>query len=110
MLASAANAGRAPSPQPLRTHASGPALHAEVGDTIVLVLRNNAPFAVNAEPGGMDAPLPVSLNPGDTITYRCAPPPAGVVAPAASTRLCNGSVVGVPPISKTFCLYLVRLV
>ncbi|KAI8463551.1 MAG: multicopper ferroxidase [Monoraphidium minutum] len=48
----------------------GPALRAEVGDTIVVVLRNNAPFPVNAEPGGLDAPNAVSLNTGDTLTYR----------------------------------------
>lgn len=64
-----------------------------MGDTIVLTLRNNAPFAVNAEPGGLDFTTPVTLNPGDTVTYRCAalhgrPHAAGALGtmPAAAAR------------------------
>jgi hypothetical protein len=50
---------------------AGPALHAEVGDTIEVVLRNNLDFAINMMPGGvyMAGGAP-TVNPGDTYTAR----------------------------------------
>lgn len=52
---------------------SGPALHAEVGDTLVVVLKNNLDFPINMMPGGMhmDGGAP-TVNPGDTYTARWA--------------------------------------
>lgn len=59
------------SPPSCPTHPfPGPALHAEVGDTIVFVLKNNAPFPVNAEPGGILSAPSAAANPGEVITYR----------------------------------------
>lgn len=54
----------------------GPPLRAEVGDTLVVVLRNNAPFPVSLEPGGLAAAPAVAANPGETITYRWRVPAA----------------------------------
>jgi hypothetical protein len=48
----------------------GPALHAEVGDTLILILKNNAPFPINAEPGGMLFEPPVAVQPGENVTYK----------------------------------------
>ena len=49
---------------------AGPALHAEVGDTIEVTLKNSLPFPVNMEPGGVTFANPVTVNTGDTYTYR----------------------------------------
>ncbi|GBF99637.1 multicopper ferroxidase [Raphidocelis subcapitata] len=66
----------------------GPALYAEVGDTITVVLRNNAPFPVNAEPGGVAASPAALVNPGGTLTYRWkVPASAGPSEDGPSTRL-----------------------
>lgn len=49
----------------------GPAIHGEVGDTLVVVLKNNLDFSINILPGGVQpaggAPI---INPGDTYTAR----------------------------------------
>jgi len=50
---------------------AGPAIHGEVGDTLVVVLKNNLDFPINILPGGVHpaggAPL---INPGDVYTAR----------------------------------------
>jgi hypothetical protein len=55
----------------MRCHpCSGPALHAEVGDTINLVLRNNLDFPINLMAGGMRSESAPIVNPGDTYTAK----------------------------------------
>jgi hypothetical protein len=63
-----------PSPRPPFPHPHfppGPPLHVEVGDMLVVVLRNNLDFPINILPGGVQADGgPPTLNPGDTYTAR----------------------------------------
>lgn len=55
----------------LTCHPAGPALHAEVGDTLVVVLKNNLDFSINMMPGGVHmAGGAPNVNPGDTYTAR----------------------------------------
>jgi FtsP/CotA-like multicopper oxidase with cupredoxin domain len=50
---------------------AGPAIHAEVGDTIVIVFRNNTKLPVDIAPTGVvPRPAPTALKPGATRTYR----------------------------------------
>jgi hypothetical protein len=49
---------------------AGPALHAEVGDTIHLVLRNNLDFPINIMAGGVSSEGAPTVNPGDTYTAK----------------------------------------
>lgn len=65
----------------------GPKMHAEVGDTVVVVLRNNAPFPVNVEAGGVLASPAAPANPKDTVTYRWrVPESAGPAEDGPSSR------------------------
>lgn len=50
--------------------AAGPALHAEVGDTLQVVLRNNLDFPINIMAGGVADKAAPSVNPGDTYTAK----------------------------------------
>lgn len=50
---------------------SGPPIHAEVGDTIVIVFRNNTRLPVDIAPAGaVSTPRPAAVKPGSTRTYR----------------------------------------
>jgi hypothetical protein len=57
-------------PHPHSTSHPGPALHAQAGDTIVVVLKNNVDFPVNAESGGLQAAVAAETAPGDVTTYK----------------------------------------
>jgi FtsP/CotA-like multicopper oxidase with cupredoxin domain len=49
----------------------GPVIHAQVGDTVVIVFRNHSRLPVNIAPGGMASnPRPKAVGPGGTQTYR----------------------------------------
>jgi hypothetical protein len=48
----------------------GPALDAEVGDTINFVLRNNLDFPINVMAGGVRSKGAPIVNPGDTYTAK----------------------------------------
>lgn len=46
-------------------------MHAEVGDTLEVVVKNNLDFPVNILPGGVTArDGSPAINPGDTYTAR----------------------------------------
>ncbi|KIZ07330.1 hypothetical protein MNEG_0617 [Monoraphidium neglectum] len=65
----------------------GPALHAQAGDTIVVVLKNNVDFPVNAESGGLQAAVAAETAPGDVTTYKWrVPESAGPGADGPSSR------------------------
>jgi hypothetical protein len=52
--------------------AAGPTLHAEVGDTLVVVLLNKLDWPINLIAGGVDmAGAAPAVNPNDTYTARC---------------------------------------
>ncbi|KAF6265588.1 Cupredoxin [Scenedesmus sp. NREL 46B-D3] len=66
----------------------GPALHAEVGDTIHLVLRNNLDFPINVMAGGVSSEGAPIVNPGDTYTAKWyVPASAGPPEGGPSTQL-----------------------
>jgi FtsP/CotA-like multicopper oxidase with cupredoxin domain len=49
----------------------GPAIHAEVGDTVVVVFRNRTRIPVDIAPNGVASfPKPAALSPGATRTFR----------------------------------------
>jgi FtsP/CotA-like multicopper oxidase with cupredoxin domain len=60
----------------------GPTIHAEVGDTVVIVFRNRTRLLVDIAPTGVDSiPKPAAVRPGSTRTYRW--PVTTVGGPAA---------------------------
>uniref|UniRef100_A0A383V6F7 Plastocyanin-like domain-containing protein n=1 Tax=Tetradesmus obliquus TaxID=3088 RepID=A0A383V6F7_TETOB len=66
----------------------GPALHAEVGDTLQVVLRNNLDFPINIMAGGIANEAAPSVNPGDTYTAKWyVPASAGPPEKGPSTQL-----------------------
>ncbi|WIA14174.1 hypothetical protein OEZ85_002716 [Tetradesmus obliquus] len=66
----------------------GPALHAEVGDTLQVVLRNNLDFPINIMAGGIANEAAPSVNPGDTYTAKWyVPASAGPPEEGPSTQL-----------------------
>jgi FtsP/CotA-like multicopper oxidase with cupredoxin domain len=49
----------------------GPSIHAEVGDTVIIVFRNRTNLPVDIAPTGVvSRPMPVAVKPGATITYH----------------------------------------
>ena len=49
----------------------GPTIHAEVGDTVVIVFRNLARLPLDIAPNGVDSyPRPAAVNPSTTRTFR----------------------------------------
>eukprot|EP00879_Flechtneria_rotunda_P000261 GHRR01000344.1.p1 GENE.GHRR01000344.1~~GHRR01000344.1.p1 ORF type:complete len:1159 (+),score=375.53 GHRR01000344.1:116-3592(+) len=66
----------------------GPAIYAEVGDTINIVLKNKLEFPINILAGGVRAEGAPTVNPGDTYTARwLVPAAAGPAADGPSTQL-----------------------
>jgi FtsP/CotA-like multicopper oxidase with cupredoxin domain len=50
---------------------TGPTIHAEVGDTVIIVFRNRTKLPVDIAPTGVvSRPMPAAVKPGATITYR----------------------------------------
>lgn len=45
-------------------------MHAEVGDTLHVVLRNNLHFPINLVAGGVKMDGAAAVNPGDTYTAK----------------------------------------
>ncbi|HLJ85038.1 MAG TPA: multicopper oxidase domain-containing protein [Candidatus Eremiobacteraceae bacterium] len=68
---------------------TGPTIHAEVGDTIVIVFRNNTNLSVDIAPGGaVSTPKPTAVKPGATRTYRWS-----VTAADGPTAMDTSSIV-----------------
>lgn len=66
----------------------GPALHAEVGDTIVVTFRNQTRHPVDIAPTGVVSdPKPTAVKPGSTRTYRWLVTAAAGPAPAESSSI-----------------------
>ena len=66
----------------------GPAIHAEVGDTIVVTFRNQTRLPVDIAPTGVVSnPKPTAVKPGSTRTYRWLVTAAGGPAPADSSSI-----------------------
>jgi hypothetical protein len=86
-------------------------LHAEVGDTVVLVLRNNAAFSVNAEPGGLQAGNPTPVAPGRTMTYRWggAAGRRNVVAEPCTSAIGASELPGTRLMQSVRCMCVVSL-
>lgn len=59
-----------PPPHTATNPSPGPPIHAEVGDTVRVVLRNNLAWPINLMAGGVRAEDPPLLNPGDTFTHK----------------------------------------
>lgn len=60
----------------------GPAVHAGVGDTVIVVFKNRTKLAVDIAPTGVVSnPLPSAVPPGETRTYRW--PITAALGPAA---------------------------
>ena len=61
---------------------TGPIMHAEVGDTIQVTFKNNAPLPLDVEPmGGIIGPLCKPIPKGSTATYRWRVPDAAGPGP-----------------------------
>jgi hypothetical protein len=68
---------------------AGPTIHAEVGDTIIIVFRNRTRLPVDIAPTGVvSRPMPTAVKPGATITYRWP-----VTAAVGPTRADTSSIV-----------------
>lgn len=66
----------------------GPTIHAEVGDTVVIVFRNRTRLRVDLAPTGVvSIPKPTALAPGTTRTYRW--PITAAVGPASTEASSN---------------------
>lgn len=66
----------------------GPAIHAEVGDTVVVTFRNRTRLPVDIAPtGAVSDPMPAAVKPGSTRTYRWHITAAAGPGPAESSSI-----------------------
>lgn len=52
------------------TRLAGSPIHAEVGDELIIVVKNMLPFPVDVEPSGLVYGEPIAVYPGQTVEYR----------------------------------------